>query len=128
MRYSKSMKKLSARLVAGLTALGLLLAAPAAAEADWGSIAVDPLTGNYGVSYDYGSAVAAQNRARAECKTNHCKAAVWVRNGYAALVQKRKNGFYFGGIGRTKQEAFAQAEHRAHESGAKHIAWVFSGY
>jgi len=128
MRYSKSMKKLPVRLVAGLTAVGLLLAAPAIAEADWGAIAVDPLTGNYGVSYDYSSAVGAQNRARLECKTNHCKAAVWIRNGYAALVQKRNNGIFFGGIGRTKHAAFDQAIGRAHEPAAKHVAWVFSGY
>jgi hypothetical protein len=128
MRYPKSMKKLPARLVAGFAAVALLLVAPAAAEADWGAIAIDPLTGHYGLSYDYGSAVAAQSRARVECRTNHCKAIVWVRNGWAALVQKRTNGFFFGGIGRSKHDAFAQAVHRAHEPFAKHIAYVFSGY
>jgi hypothetical protein len=130
MRYSKLLKKQKplVRLVSGLTALSLFLAVPAVAQADWGAIAVDPLTGHYGLSFDYSTAVGAQNRARVECKTNHCKAAVWVRDGYAALVQKRNNGYFFGGVGRTKHIAFEEATRRAHEPAAKHIAWVFSGY
>jgi hypothetical protein len=128
MRYSKSMKKPLVRLLAACTAVSLLFAVPAAAQADWGAIAVDPLTGHYGLAYDYSTAVAAQNRARIECKTNHCNAAVWVVNGYAALVQKRNNGVFFGGVGRTRHIAFLEATRRAHEPAAKHIAWVFSGY
>ncbi|MBS1879598.1 MAG: DUF4189 domain-containing protein [Actinobacteria bacterium] len=132
MSYPKSSTKqpvrLVARLVAGLAVAALLLAAPAAAQAAWGAIAVDPITGHYGVSYDYNTARAAQHRARVECGSNHCKVAVWVANGYAALVQKRSNGLYFAGFGRTKHAAFAKATHRAHEPGARHVAWVFSGY
>lgn len=120
--------KLPVRLAAGATALALLLAVPAAAQADWGAIAVDPITGKYGVSSRYNSARGAQHRARNECGTKHCKVAVWVANGYAALVQKRSNGLYFAGYGRTKHAAFAKALHRAHEPGARHVAWVFSGY
>ena len=128
MRYLKSSTKLPVRLVAGLAAASLLLAAPAAAQAAWGAIAVDPISGKYGVSFDYNSASGAQHRARAECGSNHCKVAVWVANGYAALVQKRSNGLYFAGYGKSKHDAFAVATHRAHESGARHVASVFSGY
>jgi hypothetical protein len=119
---------LGLRFAAALIALVLLLAVPAAAQADWGAIAVDPITGKYGVSFDYNSARAAQHRARNECGTNHCKVAVWVANGYAALVQKRSNGLYFAGFGHSKHAAFAKALHRAHEPRARHVAWVFSGF
>jgi hypothetical protein len=117
-----------ARLLAGLAAVSLLLAAPAVARADWGAIAVDPVTGRYGVSSDYNTARAAQHKARVECHTSHCKVAVWVANGYAALVQKRTSGFYFAGFGKTKHAAFAKAFQRAHERSARRVAWVFSGY
>ncbi len=120
--------RLLARLVSGLVAISLLLAVPAAAQAAWGAIAIDPITGKYGVSFDYSTARAAQHRARAECGTSHCKAAVWVANGYAALVQKRSNGLYFAGYGRSKHDAFKVATHRAHEAAARRVAWVFSGY
>lgn len=124
----KSPVRLAVRLVSGLAVLALMLAAPAAALANWGAIAVDPVTGKYGVSFDFNTARAAQHRARVECGTNHCKVAVWVANGYAALVQKRTNGLYFAGYGRSKHAAFRIATHRAHESGARRVAWVFSGY
>lgn len=116
------------RLVVALTSLALLLAAPAVAQADWGAIAVDPITGKYGVSFNYNSAKGAQHRARNECGSKHCKVAVWVANGYAALVQKRSNGLYFAGFGRTKHAAFHKALHRAHEPNARHVTFVFSGY
>ena len=118
----------AARLAAACATVALLLAAPAAAQADWGAIAVDPLTGKYGVSFDYRTAHGAQHRARTECGTKHCKVAVWVANGYAAVVQKRSNGLYFAGFGHSKHAAFAKALHRAHEAGARHVAWVFSGF
>ena len=128
MPYLKPSLKSPVRLVVAFTSLAFLLAAPAAAQADWGAIAVDPITGKYGVAYDYNSAKGAQHRARNECASKHCKVAVWVANGYAALVQKRENGLYFAGFGRTKRVAFKKATHRAHESNARHVAWVFSGY
>jgi serine/threonine-protein kinase len=115
------------RLVLTLSvSLALALLGPAAAQAYWGAIAVDPETGATGLSYTYNSAHAAQNHARHECGEPHCKVAVWVFNGYGAVVQK-KNGLYFAGIGRTKHLAFKNARHRAHDSGAHAVAWVFSG-
>jgi len=55
------------------------------------------------------------------------KAALWVFNGYGAVV-KKKNGLYISGLGRTKNLAFKDARQRAHDSTARSIAWVFSGY
>ncbi|HET7443554.1 MAG TPA: DUF4189 domain-containing protein [Solirubrobacterales bacterium] len=115
------------QLLVLFTAFALLGAAPAAAEADWGAIAVDPETGRYGVSYEYNSVAAAKNRAKNECGSRHCKVAAWVSNGFAALVRK-KNGVYYAGIGRTENLARKNARRNAHDSGARYITSVFSGY
>jgi len=114
------------RTIAVLAALALLVA-PAAAEASWGALAIDPETGKLGYARNESSAARAQERARAECGTGHCKAAVWVFNGYGALVQK-KNGLYFAGLGKTKAQAFRNARKRANDGSARKVAWVFSGY
>jgi serine/threonine-protein kinase len=115
------------KLAALAASLALLLVAPAAAQASWGSIAVDPETGKIGYARNEPSAGAAQSQARNECGTNHCKAAVWIFNGYGALVQK-KNDLYFAGLGATKAQAFSNARKRANDGSARKIAWVFSGY
>jgi uncharacterized protein DUF4189 len=107
-------------------ALVLLAAAPAAAQAYYGAIAVNPFTGRYGVSYDYNTAAGAKHRALRECHQQKCRIAVWVRNGYAALVLKH-NGVFVAGAGNSKHSAFARARHRAHEQSARSITWVFSG-
>jgi Domain of unknown function (DUF4189) len=112
-------------LCGALVAL-VLLALPVAAQAQWGAIAVDPLTGATGVSYDFGTAKKAQRRAREECGGSHCLAAVWVFNQYAALVLKR-NGAFVAGVGRTKGLAFHKARERAHERSARRVVWVYSG-
>ena len=113
MRSSRTRPRRTARTLLALSAvLVLLFAVPAAAQAAWGAIAVNPDTGATGISYDYGNAHAAQNRARHECGDPQCKVAVWVANGYGALVQKH-DGTYFAAIGRTKNIAFRNARHRA---------------
>ncbi len=109
-------------------ALVLALAIPAAASADWGAIAVDPHTGKVGLSYDYSSAGRAKHRALNECHRLGCRIAVFVHDGWAALVQKRSNGSYFAGYGPSKAVAFHEATRRAHDFGARHVADVFSGY
>lgn len=114
-------------LLALVASLTLITAAPAAAQADWGAIAVDPETGAYGVSTEYNSAVAAQRRAKNECGSPHCKVAAWVSNGFAALVRK-KNGVYFAGIGRTENLARKNARAHARDSSARYITSVFSGF
>ena len=109
-----------------LAAVALLFAAPVAAQAYWGSIAVDPGTGDYGVSYHQKNAASAQRKARNRCGTKHCKVAAWVSNGFAALVRK-KNGVYYAGIGRTENLARKNARKNAHDKGARYITSVFSG-
>jgi hypothetical protein len=109
-----------------LTALTLLFAAPAAAQAYWGSIAVDPETGAYGVSSEEPTAKAAQRKARSVCGSPGCRVAAWVSNGFAALVLK-KNGIYYAGIGRTENLARKHARMHALDSGARYITSVFSG-
>jgi len=124
----KTCAKRTKLLVAtSICALAMALAAPALASADWGAIAVNPRTGKVGVSYDYPTAHRAKKRARSECHQKACQVAVWVRNQWAALVLKR-NGVFVAGVGLTKKKAFAKARERAHESGAKRWASVFSGY
>jgi hypothetical protein len=113
-------------LLALLAVVMLLFAAPAAAQAYWGSIAVDPETGAYGVSYEEPNVNAAKRRARSECGSPGCRVAAWVSNGFAALVRK-KNGVYYAGIGRTENLARKNARQHAHDSGARYITSVFSG-
>ncbi|HEX4307535.1 MAG TPA: DUF4189 domain-containing protein [Solirubrobacterales bacterium] len=110
-----------------ICALAMALAAPALAAADWGAIAISPHTGKVGVAYDYPTAHRAKKRALHECHQLGCQVAVWVRNQYAALVRKR-NGVFVAGVGTSKHVAFHKARERAHESSAKKIAWIFSGY
>jgi len=113
------------RLTVLLAALALLLAVPAAAQAYWGSIAIDPETGAIGLSVGKPTAAVAKQAAKNDCGDKHCKSAVWVSNGWGATV-KKKNGVYISGIGSTKAKAVANARKRANEK-APLIASVFSG-
>jgi hypothetical protein len=114
-------------LTTSICALAMALAMPALAAADWGAIAVSPRTGKVGVAYNYSSAHKAKRRALNDCHQLGCRVAVWVSNQYAALVLKR-NGVFVAGVGLTKDQAFAKARKRAHDSHAKRWAWIFSGY
>lgn len=120
-----SVRRRTAAVVA-TAALVLMLAVPAAAEAAWGAIAIDPTTGHVGFAHRQPNANKAQTVARNDCGTPHCKAAVWVFNGYGAVVLKH-NGVFVSGIGNTKNAAFHNARVRAREQSARKIAWVFSG-
>ncbi|MGE0068243.1 MAG: DUF4189 domain-containing protein [Solirubrobacterales bacterium] len=113
-------------LVLALLALTLLFAAPALAQASWGSIAINPETGKTGIASGKATAQAAKNAAKNRCGDPHCKSALWVFNGWGAVVQK-KNGVYISALGTTKAKAFTNARKRAHENGARSIASVFSG-
>ncbi len=114
------------RLGVLLVSLALLLAVPAAAQASWGSIAINPETGKKGIAAGKNTAKAAKNAAKDRCGDKHCKSAVWVFNGWGATV-KKKNGLYISGIGTTKAKAVANARKRAGEK-APLFATVFSGY
>lgn len=116
----------AARLAAAVVSAALLLAAPAAAQASWGAIAIDPTTGKLGYARNQPTVKSAKAKSLNECAENHCKVAVWVFNGYGAVV-KKKSGIYIAGLGRTKNLAFRDARERAHEQSAAPVAWVFSG-
>jgi Domain of unknown function (DUF4189) len=118
--------RIAAKLVAALAALSLTLAVPAAAQASWGAIAIDPPSGKVGYARQQSTVVRAKETALKECGEGHCKVAVWVFNGYGAVVEK-KSGVYIAGLGRTKNLAFRDARERAHEQSAAPVAWVFSG-
>ena len=115
----------AARTIAALAALTLALVAPAAASASWGAIAIDPDSGEVGYARGLETVVEAKEVALKECGGGHCKVAVWVSNGYGAVV-KKKNGVYISGLGRTKNLAFRAARERAHEQSAAPVAWVFA--
>lgn len=114
------------RLGVLLVFLALLLVVPAAAQASWGSIAINPETGKKGIAAGKNTAKVAKDAAKNRCGDPHCKSAVWVFNGWGATV-KKKNGLYISGIGRTKAKAVASARKRAGER-APLFATVFSGY
>jgi hypothetical protein len=129
MTSSKRRAVVITAIVAAVTALILAFAASASAHRGyWGAIAVDPETGITGKSFDFPTAKAAQRQAIAVCEVrgDGCKVAVWVTNGWAALVKKH-NGVYIGGLARTKKLAIADARGRAHEQTAAVVATVFSG-
>jgi hypothetical protein len=117
--------RIPVKLAAAVAALALLLVAPAAAEASWGAIAIEPTSGKVGYARNQSTVVRAKETALARCAESHCKVAVWVFNGYGAVV-KKKNGLYIAGLGATKNLAFRDARERAHEQ-APAVAWVFSG-
>jgi hypothetical protein len=109
-------------------AVTLVFASTASARGFWGAIAVDPESGIVGKSFDFPTAKSAQHQAIAVCEVrgDGCKVAVWVTNGWAALVKKH-SGLYIGGLGRTKLAAIQDARRRAHEASSHLVATVFSG-
>jgi uncharacterized protein DUF4189 len=122
--YSK-LRSIRRNLCAAAASLALLLALPAAAQAHWGAIAVNPANGATGVSFGYPGIDGARRRARRECGDG-CRIAVRVRNAYAALVRKR-SGAFVAGVGETRAIAFHRAHERAHEQSARRVVWVYSG-
>lgn len=114
-------------LALALVAFATTTVAPAAAEAAYGAIAVNPNTGAAGVSWGYAKKKAAKKRAKREC-AGRCKVVVWVRNGCAAVVHAR--GRYFWGAARKKATALKRARRAAKKrTGAKkarRVAWVCS--
>lgn len=128
MTSSKRRATVLAAVVAAAATLMLVFAGFASARSYWGAIAVDPETGITGKSFDFPTAKAAQRQAISVCEVrgDGCKVAVWVTNGWAALVKKH-NGVYIGGLGRTKRLAIADARRRAHEKKSHLVATVFSG-
>jgi hypothetical protein len=129
MNSLKSRSTLVKASLAALTVSLTLVFVPGASALNfWGAIAVDPESGITGTSFDFPTARAAQRQAISVCEVrgDGCKAAVWVTNGWAALVKKH-SGLYVGGFGKTKHAAIANARKRAHENRSALIRTVFSG-
>jgi hypothetical protein len=90
-------------------AVTLLMAAPAAAFAAFGAIAVDPFTHHWGKSWGYSTKRGAELRALSECRSGdpgtHCQGVVWYKNECAAVSENSsETKFYFAG-GSTKRAA-----------------------
>jgi hypothetical protein len=116
--------RLLALVVAAAAAMSLPLAAPAAADAAYGAIAVNRNTGATGISFNYSTLRGARRRALNEC-TGNCRVLVWVRNQCAAVVETPTR--YVAGIGSTRRRAVRNARQRANNRTAKRRAWVCSG-
>ncbi len=111
-------------VVASAIALVMATAVPAVASAAFGAIAINPKTGDVGLSVNKPTQRDAKQRAEKDCFGN-CRIAVWVRNGCAAVVETRTR--YIAGLGATKNKALRDARRRAHNPDAHRVAWICSG-
>jgi hypothetical protein len=105
-------------------ALVLSVAAPAAAQAAYGAIAVNRSTAAWGVSYREPAKWYAERQALRKC-AGECRVMVWVRNRCAAVVVGRTA--FVAGMGDSKQAAIRSAHHRAGDGKAHVLAWTCSG-
>ena len=111
-------------IVTSAVTLVIAAVAPAAASAAFGAIAINPKTGDVGLSVNKSTQRDAKRRAEKDCFGN-CRIAVWVRNSCAAVVETRTR--YIAGIGATKNKALRDARRRAHNPDAHRVAWICSG-
>ncbi len=109
--------------LAAVVATSIAVAAPAAASADYGAIAVNPNNGASGVSFNYNKKGPALRRAQRECP-GPCRIVVWVRNQCAAVVATQTR--FVPGVGRTKRKAIRDARRRANGPDDL-VAWTCSG-
>jgi hypothetical protein len=118
-------RKLPATLIAAAL-LALSLAAPAAASAAWGAIAINPQTGAVGVGFGEQTKNDAQNEAENDCK-GHCRQVLYVRDKCGAVAVNSRR--LVAGFGPTKHDAISKAKHKARKGPgpAKLVAWVCSG-
>jgi hypothetical protein len=115
---------LAPRRLAAIAVAVAAFAAPAAAQAAYGAIAVNRHDAAWGVSYNQPSLGAAKRVARRHCRGG-CRIMVWVRNRCAAVVTTRTS--FYAGIGSTRSRAVRDARRRAHDHYARRLAWTCSG-
>ncbi len=93
--------------VAVIATLGL--AAPAAAFAAFGSIAVDPFTHAWGKSWSYSTKKGAEKRALTECRIHdpgsHCQGVIWYKNECGAVFENSSDTKFYFAFGPTKRSA-----------------------
>jgi serine/threonine-protein kinase len=114
-------------VIVAIAALALTLAVPAAANAAWGAIAINPSTGDIGVGFGEVTKNDAQNEAEKDCK-GKCRQALYVRNKCGAIALNGR-GRLVAGFGNSKHEAIKKAKRKAKKAPgkAKLVAWVCSG-
>ena len=103
----RSSRRIALLAVASTT---LALAAPAAAQADYGAIAINTRTAAWGKSFGYERKGPALRRAKRECP-GRCAFKYWVRNGCAAAVLNQSH--FFARAARTKRKAIRKARRAA---------------
>ena len=106
--------------------LTMALAVPAAASADWGSIAINPDTGQVGISNGEQTKRDARVAALNDCK-GKCRPALYVRNKCGAIAYNNRR--LVAGFGNSKREAVKKAKSKAKKGPgpAKLLAYVCSG-
>lgn len=112
------------KLLAVFGTVGVSLLLPATALAAYGAIAINPITGSWGVSFHAGSRVKAERRAGHECP-GRCRVLLWVRDQCAAAVETPTR--FWGGWGRNRKTAIVSARRHAHHRHAHLLAWTCSG-
>jgi len=109
-----------------VAAAALALAVPAAASAAWGSIAINPDSGQVGISFNAQTKHAAKIAAVNDCP-GKCRAVLFVRNKCGAIAVNQRR--YVAGFGPRKRDAIRKAMQKARKGlgPAKLVAWVCSG-
>jgi hypothetical protein len=119
---------LTRHAVSTLSLIGLVLSLGAgrAAADNYGAIAYSPSTGAHGWSFDYGSRVAAENAALANCRQHatDCSVPIWFRNACGALAVG-PNGYGSGwGTSRSIAERLALKICRQNSGGCTIRRWA----
>jgi hypothetical protein len=111
-------------IVAAVVSMALVV--PAAASAAWGSIALNPQTGQAGVAFNEQTKNSAKTAAVKDCPGN-CRAVLFVRNKCGAIARNDRR--YTPGFGNSKSEAVKKAKKKARKGPGKVklVAFVCSG-
>ena len=112
--------------IIAIAVLSMALAVPAAASAAWGSIALNPKTGQAGVSFNDKTKAKAANHAEKDCP-GKCQAVLFVRNKCGAIAVNSRR--YVPGFGNSKRKAIKKARKKAGKAPGKEklVAFVCSG-
>lgn len=118
--------KLRRTAIVAVAVGALALAVPAAASAAWGSIAINPDSGEAGVSFNAQTKRDAKVAAINDCP-GKCRAVLFVRNKCGAIAVNPRR--YVAGFGGSRREAVKEAKQKARKGPgpAKLVAYVCSG-
>jgi uncharacterized protein DUF4189 len=112
--------------IVAVAVVSMAMAVPAAASAAWGSIALNPQTGQAGVSFNEQTKADASDAAVKDCP-GKCRPALFVRNKCGAIAHN--DARYVAGFGNSKHEAISKAKAKARKGPGrtKLTAYVCSG-